>query len=244
MNSSTYDHSGGPGSDPAAIQATPRFGTYGVALQLGLALLLGIFVAGSFGAGSGAGSLGPPDHLNRGVVLGLLFAVPGVIAAIGVRGGRPSVLVAAVVMDMSGVLLSFATLVFVVPAVLFVTHAAASDRGPIRLTSAVRAAVLGVALIALVVGAGVVLLTTTESRCWTAYSTPTGTEYRFSPFVGNGVEVTVPLDAIGSGCETGVLSAQGEAIAAVLALGAIVLAGLAGHRLDGPVAIDPSASPP
>lgn len=211
----------------------PRFGVYGVVFQLALALALGIFVAGQAGGGGG---IGPSDHLERGAVLGLLFAVPGVIAAFGVRSGRPALLVAAVVMDMAGVVLSFATLIFVVPAGLFVAHAAASARGPVRGGAAVRAAIVGAALIALVIGAGTALLTTTESRCWTAYSTPTGTVYRFSPYVGNGVEVTVPLDAVGSGCDTGVLSAEGEATAAVLALGAIALAGFAGRRRAEPVA--------
>jgi hypothetical protein len=203
----------------------PRFGLYGVLIQLVLALGLGIFVSGQ-----GVGELGPSDHLVRGVALGLLFAVPGVIAALGVRAGRPSLLVAAVVMDMAGVVLSFATLVFVVPAGFFVAHAAATAQGPLRAAAAVRAAVVGVALVALVVGAGIVLFTTTESRCGTAYATPAGIDYRFSPYVGNGVEVSVPLEALASGCDTGVLTTQGEATAAFLALGAIALAGLASRR--------------
>src|SRR5260221_5460016 len=110
------------------MQTRPRFGLYGVAIQLVLAFALVIFVAG---AGAGVGEIGPSDHLNRGVVLGLLFTVPGVVAALGVRGGRPILLAAAVVMDMAGVLLSFANLVFVVPARLFVAHAAATAQGPV-----------------------------------------------------------------------------------------------------------------
>jgi hypothetical protein len=137
--------------------------------------------------------------------------------------------------------LSFATIIFVVPAGLFVAHAAATAQTPARVGAAVRAALIGAALVGLVIGAGAALLTTTQSRCWTAYATPTGTVYRFSPYVGNGVEVTVPLDAIGSGCDTGVLSAQGEAAAAVLALGAIVLAGLAGRRRPAGLAADGSS---
>jgi hypothetical protein len=207
----------------------PRFGLYGAAIQLALALGLGIFVSAAR-----FDELGPRDQVVRGVALGLLFAVPGVIAWLGARSGRPALLVAAVAMDMAGVLLSFATLVFVVPAGLFVAHAAATMQGPPRVAAAVRAAVVGVALVALVVGAGSVVLTTTESRCWTAYSTPTGVEYRFSPYVGNNVEVSVPLDALASGCDTGVLTAQGVATAAVLELGAIALAGVAGRRRPEP----------
>lgn len=214
------------------MPARPRFGLYGVALQLALALGLVIFVLVV-----GSDRVGPSDHVPRGLALGLLFAVPGVIAALGVRAGRPSLLIAAVVMDMAGVMLSFATLVFVVPAGFFVAQVAATARGPLHAGPATRAALVGLALVGLVVGAGVVLLTSTESRCWTAYSTPGGTEYRFSPYVGNGVQVSVPLDAIASGCDTGVLTARGEATAAVLTLGAIALAGLAGRRRSqtGPV---------
>lgn len=235
MNSSTYSEPDVTPLEPEPTLATPRFGRYGVAVQLGLALLLGVLVSGSFLAGSGPRAIGPSDGLERGVVLGLLFAVPGIIAALGVRGGRPSLLVAAVVMDMAGVLLSFATLVFVIPAGLFVAHAAATATMPSRVAAAVRATILGAAVIGLMVGSGIALLTTTESRCWTAYSTPTGTEFRFSPFVGNGVAVTVPLDAVGSGCETGVLSARGEAAAGALAVGAIALAALATRRRPEPV---------
>ena len=206
----------------------PRFGVYGVAFQLALALGLGLFVA--TGSGGGGNVTGPPDHVSRGIVLGLLFAVPGVIAALGVRGRRPGLLAAAVAMDMAGVMLSFAALVFIVPAGLFVAHAAATARTPTWIGAAMRTALVGVALVVLVVGAGAVLLTTTESRCWTAYATPTGTDYRFSPFVGSGVEVTVPLDAIGSGCETGVFTTQGEAEAGALALAAIALAAIVARR--------------
>ena len=206
----------------------PRFGIYGVAVQLALALFLVAFVGAQ-----GTGELGPSDHIQRGFVLGLLFAVPGVIAALGVRGSRPSLLVAAVVMDMAGVLLSFATLVFVVPAGMFIAHAAATATMPPRLSAVVRSAVVGVAVIALVVGAGIALLTTTESRCWTAYNSPTGMRYTFSPYVDSG-ETSVPTDAVAAGCDTGLLSAQGEATAAALAIGAIVLAGLAARRRPEP----------
>src|SRR5260221_3553575 len=213
------------------MQTRPRFGLYGVAIQLVLAFALVIFVAG---AGAGVGEIGPSDHLNRGVVLGLLFTVAGVVAALGVRGGRPILLAAAVVMDMAGVLLSFATLVFVVPAGLFVAHAAATAQGPVRAGAAVRAALLLVATAGLVIGAGLALLTTTESRCWTAYSTPSGTEYRFSPYVDTG-SITLPTDSFASGCDTGLLSSRGEAMAAGLAIGAIVRAGLTARRRAEPV---------
>ena len=206
----------------------PRFGIYGAVVQLALALSLAVFVSAQ-----GTGELGPSDHLERGIVLGLLYAVPGIIAALGVRGGRASLLIAAVVMDMAGVVLSFATLVFVVPAGLFVAHAAATATMPTRIGDALRTAVLGMAVIGLVVGAGAALLTTTESRCWTAYSTPTGTTYTFTPYVDTG-ETVVPTNALAAGCDTGLLSAQGEATAAVLAIGAIVLAGLGSRRRPEP----------
>ena len=219
------------------MPARSRFGLYGVAIQLALALGLGIFVAAQR-----AGEVGPSDHVERGIALGLLFAVPGVIAALGIRSGRPTPVIAAVVMDMAGVILSFATLVFVVPAALFVAQAAASAQRPVRVAAAIRAGLVGVALVTLVVGSGIALFAMTEGRCWTAYASPTGTVYRFTPFVDTG-ETVVPTDAIASGCESGVLTVRGETTAAVLALGAIALAAVATRRREELLADSSSGTP-
>ena len=206
-----------------------RFGLYGVVLQLALALGLGLFASRT-----DASELGPPDGLARGLSLGLLFAVPAVIAALGIRGGRPELLLAAAAMDAFSPLLSVATVVFVVPAGLFVAHAAATGKAPATIGALARSTLLVVTLVGLVVGGVVGLLALTESRCWAAYSTPTGTEYRYSPFV-QGAELGHAPGAIGEGCDSGVLTTQGEASAAVLALGAIALAGLAGRPKRLPV---------
>jgi hypothetical protein len=211
------------------VPVGPRFGFYGVVIQLALALGLGIFVSVQ-----GAGELGPSDHVERGIALGLLFAVPGVIAVLGIRSSRPTPVIAAVVMDMAGLILSYATLVFVVPTAFFVAHAAATAQGPRRIGSVVRGALVGVALVGLVVGAGIALFAMTEGRCWTAYASPNGTIYRLAPYVDTG-ETIVPPDAMAAGCDTGVLTLQGEGTAAVLALGAIALAGLATRRREEPV---------
>ena len=211
------------------MRTGPRFGVYGVGLQLALALGLGVLASQT-----DASQLGPPEAIPRGLTLGLLFAVPGVIAALGIRGGRAALLIAAAAMDAFSPLLSYATVVFVVPVGLFVAHAAAVGKAPATIGAVVRSTLLVVALVGLVIGGVGGLLATTEGRCWAAYSTPTGIEYRYSPYV-EGAELGLAPGAIGEGCRAGLLSAPGEAIAAVLSLGAIALAGLATRRRRQPV---------
>jgi hypothetical protein len=209
-----------------------------VALQLALAVGLGVFVSQA-----GSRELGPSDHVVRGIAVGLLFAVPGVIAAIGIRAGRPTLVIGAALVDVVGLMLSYTTLVFIAPAGLLIAHASTTAKVPLRTPDAARATLLVIALVGLVVGSAVALFALTEGRCWTAYSTATGIEYRLSPFVENG-EMTVPIDALASGCDTGVLTMQGEATAAAMALAAIGLAGLATRRREGSVASTTSASTP
>jgi hypothetical protein len=72
------------------------------------------------------------------------------------------------------------------------------------------------------VGAGWALLGLTETRCWEAYQTPSGIEYRSVP--ESTTHVVASPEMIAAGCDSGSLTARGAGIAAVLGLGAVAVA--------------------
>jgi hypothetical protein len=115
----------------------------------------------------------PPDLISRGLASALLLGAPGLLGLIGAVTGRRSVLIAAGVacLFQSAISFSGVTLIFLVPAILFLrsaTEEGGSSRGqsirPIRVVLAAVAAVpialvvilnagfLGVVLLALVAG--------------------------------------------------------------------------------------------
>lgn len=81
---------------------------------------------------------------------------------------------------------------------------------------------LAVGVISLGIGAGWVLLSTTETRCWKAYETSAGIEYQTVPDPGSG-PMTFGRDAIAGGCDGGTLTGRGAAAASVMGLAAIAL---------------------
>ncbi|HEY8871324.1 MAG TPA: hypothetical protein VIM30_18285 [Candidatus Limnocylindrales bacterium] len=60
-------------------------------------------------------------------------------------------------------------------------------------------------------------------RCWVATTTPSGTVYRVTPFSGGSVSLSD--NEIAGGCDTGLISLRGAALATVLGIGVIGLAG-------------------
>jgi hypothetical protein len=86
--------------------------------------------------------------------------------------------------------------------------------------------VAGIAIVALCIGSGWALFATTETRCWTAYRTPEGIECRTTPEFERG-EIHVGEESIGGGCEGGVLTPRGAALAGLLGIGAVTLSALA-----------------
>jgi len=179
--------------------------------------------------------VGPPEPVNRGLALGLVYALPAVAGGLGAWAGRRSLLAAAAVACAAGSVISFSgvTLLFLIPALLFAV-AASAPRGaaappgaetaprPARdWSSAVRGLALAIVLAALMVGSGVSLLALTEARCWIGEENPSGTiEYRIVPDI-YGVSVGKGETA---GCSSAVLTVRGAVVAAVLGLGALGLA--------------------
>lgn len=124
-------------------------GLLGSVVQLALAALLG-------GIASGADQFpSPPELIPRGLALGVLYALPAVVGAMGAIGVRRSVLTAAAVLSTVGSVLAFSgvTLLFLAPALIFAAAAGARagmsvrPRRPIWLTALVLA--VGVPLVML-----------------------------------------------------------------------------------------------
>jgi hypothetical protein len=169
--------------------------------QVVMAGLIGA-VAAIAGAASGEHV---PEPLPRGVTLALLYLIPAAVGVIGAGGQRRSLLGAAAALCVLGSFLSFVTLIFLIPAILFGAAAASridgatSDRTVGRLGSLVGEA-LGLAIVGFGVASALALLLTTTDACWST--------------------------ATGSGCGSGVITIQGLALAAVFGAGAIGLARL------------------
>jgi hypothetical protein len=279
------------GSDIRAIRV---LGLIGSVIQLALAALLG-------GIASRPDVFpNPPEPIPRGLALGLLYALPAAIGALGAMGGRRPLLAAAATLLTVGSVLTFSgvTLVFLVPAIVFGAAAGAtSENRPLRRPSrlalvlmtlaivavvvaalrigifalpvllllvlglerwraagqrrtvvspAIGAVVLAIGVVVLGISAGWSLLSMTETRCWKAYQTPSGVEYRSIVDPGTG-PITLGRDAIAGGCDSGALTGQGASTASALGLAAIALAAAAvrrrgSARLSPPTQPQPSGS--
>lgn len=133
-------------TDQARIRS---IGLLGSVVQLALAALLG-------GIASGPASFpNPPEPIPRGLALGVLYALPAILGALGAVGVRRSVLAAAAVLSTVGSVLAFSgvTLVFLAPSLIFAAAAGAGagmsvrPRRPVWLTALVLA--VGVPLVVL-----------------------------------------------------------------------------------------------
>jgi hypothetical protein len=186
--------------------------------------------------------VGPPEPVNRGLALGLVYALPAVVGGLGAWAGRRPLLVAAAVACTVGSILSFSgvTLLFLVPALLFAVAAiaprrektetgglaaalsgAAAPRRGRDWSGVARGVLLAITLAALMVGSGVSLLALTEARCWIGEESPSGViDYRIVPDIYG-----VSVDKGGSaGCSSADLTVRGAVVAAILGLGALGLA--------------------
>jgi hypothetical protein len=158
------------------------------------------------------------DAIPRPLVIAVLFATPGVIGLLGVIGERRSLLGAAALPLIPGSVLSFAlvTLVFVIPALLFMVAMAAmpASSRPLseRLIGAGRTLVVG----GLVIAAG------------------------FAGLIGMTVEGCYSTATV-SGCGSGLTSWAGVATGALLLLVAIAIAAwTVRDRIRGPLGDRPA----
>ena len=111
-----------------------------------------------------------PDAVPRPLVLGALYATPAVIAMIGVRWRRPSLLVAAATALIVGAFLSFSgvTLVFFIPALLMLSAALRMRAPHTGRPFGVSVAVAGLVAVLIIAAGWLVLFALTDDRCVTA----------------------------------------------------------------------------
>lgn len=176
----------------------------------------------------------------RGLVLLVLYALPGVVGLIGVASQRPALLVAAGLISFAGSFIAFSgvTLIFLIPAAMFLFGAVQlAIQGPRKPTEGWLARFgqisLAAAIVVLVIGAGASALLITDSGCWTEYRTGSGgVRIETGPFSTG--EMEIPPGATASSCSTGLMSARGTGLAALLAVASFGLAMLAarGHIRD------------
>jgi hypothetical protein len=195
--------------------------------------------AGLIAGISAFASSGDPDFVPRWAVLFAWYVLPGVIGLIGVQARRPWLLLTAGVTTAIGasIAMSGVTLIFLVPAILFLFGAAqvarsARDGGGRDWTGGLAQAGLAAAIAVLVVGAGAALIANTDSACWTEYRTASGVRIELMPFMTDGVQV--PDGASSVSCSTGLITARGVGLAALLGGAALGLAAIGatrrGHR--------------
>ncbi|HYN70544.1 MAG TPA: hypothetical protein VEX41_10090 [Candidatus Eisenbacteria bacterium] len=174
----------------------------------------------------------PPEPVDRGLALALLYALPAAIGGLGAWAARRSLLAAAAMACAIGSVLSMSgvTLLFLAPALLFAVAAAkprATWGAPAAAAARSNPAVglgLAIVLAALMVGSGVSLLALTEARCWVAEQTSAGIVYRIVPDIGG---VSVQSKGESAGCSSAVLTPRGAVVAAILGIGALGLAVMA-----------------
>jgi len=174
-------------------------------------------VIGFISANAGSGDPGPPT-LARPISLAVLLMLPAAIAVIAtIRRSRPLFVAAGTLcLAQSFIAYSLVTIPFVVPAVL---------------------------LLGLGIGAWISLLALTETVCWVARAGADGALIYSGIPVSN--EGTLGPGDVASGCDGGVTTVEGLALAAILAIGAIAIAEFSSRRTqvvgsgtNGPSAVD------
>ena len=211
-----------------------RVRTYGLAGVGGTLVIAAIVFAVANRSDS---DLAPPEAINRGIVLGLLIALPAAIAALGVWRRDRVLFIAAAAATLPFAGLSVVTLPLFITALMFILAGAAAA-GPRRRARWLQAVAIGV----LQVGAIASLWGTTETRCWAAYPSGSGYEYRFVPTSNEGLEMGGPGQPVAGGCDGGALTERGAAVAGVLVIGELAIAVMSARRRAGNGSIEAKAA--
>jgi hypothetical protein len=185
---------------------------------VGLSIAVGVFIRVQ-------GDPSPPEEVPRAIAIPALYATMGLLAVIGALQRRPAIVVAAGLLCFVGAIPSIPTLEFVVPGIALVALGSRIEGHPGRRR---HEAAIACSATLLVIGAAVGLLSTTEGRCWTAAGSPAAPNYTVVPCGG---QTVIPADGstFASGFDSGVLTARGGLIEAVLLAGALGLVTLTGR---------------
>lgn len=171
----------------------------------------------------------PPWWLERPLALFGLFAVPAVIAIIGLsRDAKPLVMAAgAICLLQSYIAFSGVTIGFIVPGLVLVAKGASgirSDTDP----PGRRAVLAGTLAVVLAISAWIGLFALTAPRCWTGVVSAGGDTTTVEvPATEQQLHGPMIVPAGGAGCSSAELTPTGLAVSAVLAIGAIAVAGYA-----------------
>ena len=202
-----------------------RLGLGAAAIIAGYTLVIGAIMAGLIGPG-GSDDYRPPQAMLRSLVLFGLFLLPAAVAAIGaVRRSRPLLIAGGVLaLGQSFIAFSGVTIPFIVPAILLIVLGVAGSG-----SAAPRRAIVGaLAVVLLGIAAWVLPLALSETSCWIARSGPDGTiVYSAVPETDT---FTLGSAELAAGCDGGAMTAQGAALAVVLAVGAVGMAVLTSTR--------------
>jgi hypothetical protein len=210
-----------------------RLGLGAAAIIAGYALFIAALSAGLVGD-LGSDGLGPPETVPRPILLGALLLLPAAVAFIGAVRRSPPILIAAGVLCLAQSFVSFSgvSIPFIVPA--FLLFALGVSAGSAEVPR--RALVGGVLVVVLGFATWVAPFATTETSCWVARAGADGTLI-YAPIPvpagadfgagGGGAELGIEPGEIGSGCDGGTITLRGAALAAVLGIGAVAVAGLA-----------------
>jgi hypothetical protein len=206
--------------DPAQ---TRRLGIQAAAIIAAYSIVVGAISAVAGGAEPGGFS--PPETVPRPIFLVILLMVPAAVAAIGaIELSRP-VLIAAGILCLAQSFIAFSgvTIPFIVPGFLLLTVGSRSS----TIDTTPRAAIAGVVIVILGIGALATPFALTQTTCWVARAGADGTVIYTQTPATDTHSGTLNLGDLGSGCGSGELTVEGAGLAAVLAVCAIGLAAVA-----------------
>lgn len=169
----------------------------------------------------------PPWALYRPIALAGLFAVPAVVAAIGAIHGVRTLLIAAGVLCLLQSFISFSgvTFGFLVPAVVLLALGASAGVEGARPGRA--AGLAGILIIGLTIAAWVSLFALTEPRCYVITRAADGTLVTTEvPATDAALNGPAEIQGEGDGCGSAEITLQGLGVSAILAIGAVAIAGL------------------
>jgi hypothetical protein len=95
------------------------------------------------------------------------------------------------------------------------------------LSVGLRGALIGVAIVGLVLGAMYAAFAFTQTVCWTERQTPAGVVYERIPVTNEFGPITIESGIVSSGCSGGEPTVQGAALTGILLIGAIAISALA-----------------
>ena len=206
--------------DPAQ---TRRLGIQAAAIIAAYAVVVGAISA--VAGGAGPGEFSPPQVVPRPLLLVVLLMLPAALAAIGALEGSRPVVVAAGVLCLAQSFIAFSgvTIPFIVPGFLLL---AVRSKGS-TIDTTWRAAIAGVVIVIIGIGALAAPFALTQTTCWVARAGADGTViYTQTPATDTN-SGALELGDLGSGCGSGELTLEGVGLGGLFAMGAIGLAAIA-----------------